>query len=558
MDATALPSEAEDRRSRSSRSSRRRSAPLLVHRIEIGLLHGHLDPAGLEARHDLIEAGLADIEDVRVVRTFFLEGRLSEAEAHTAAEAVLADPVQDRFAVGAPLTIRGVSGIKPRLVTVIRKPGVTNPEAESARLALTGLGLDVTRVQSARTYFVWTRARAKDVVEATRRAIGNDVIEDTSAGHVEDYHFPHPTSRRVRRRTVKLKKLSGPKLEVLSAEMGLSLTRLEMETIQAHFKTLGREPTDVELETIAQTWSEHCKHKTLAGAVHMTDEEGTREYQNLLKETVFEATRRLDKSWCWSVFEDNAGVIDFDGEDGVCMKVETHNHPSAIEPYGGAGTGIGGVIRDILGTGLGARPVANTDVFCFGDPRMAPADVPKGCMHPIRLMKGVVAGVRDYGNRMGIPTVNGAILFDDRYVGNPVVYAGCVGLIPKKDVAKAARPGDLVVAFGGRTGRDGIHGATFSSVELHSESETVSSGAVQIGDPITEKKVLDVLLQGRDLGLFTAVTDCGAGGFSSAVGEMGEKTGADVDMALAPLKYAGLDGFEIWISEAQERMVAAV
>jgi phosphoribosylformylglycinamidine synthase len=340
--------------------------------------------------------------------------------------------------------------------------------------------------------------------------------------------------------------------------MGLSLSRAEMEAIRAHFRALGREPTDVELETLAQTWSEHCKHKTLAGAVRMRDEDGSREYGNLLKETIFAATERLDRPWCWSVFRDNAGVIDFDGVDGVCMKVETHNHPSAIEPYGGAGTGVGGVIRDVLGTGKGARPVANTDVFCFGPPDLPSGEVPRGCLPPLRILRGVVSGVRDYGNRMGIPTVNGAICFDPRYVGNPVVYCGCVGILPRKDVRKAARPGDFVVAFGGRTGRDGIHGATFSSVGLHAKSETVSSGAVQIGDAITEKKVRDVLLRARELGLFHAVTDCGAGGFSSAVGEMGEETGADVDLAAAPLKYPGLTPAETWISEAQERMVAAV
>ncbi len=544
---------------------RQRKRAQIVYRLEIGVRPDLLDPAGLEAGANLTDAGLPDVADVRVVRTFFLRGPkiyFKPQDALIAAREVLCDPVQDDFVVDGNLRLRPDAGSaatgKPRIVTVIRKAGVTNPEAQSANIALRGVGLNVEEVQTARTYAVWTRASTAKVLAAARRALGNDVIEDVVPGRIEDYRFPSPKPARAKRRTVKLRGLAGPALEMLSAKMGLSLTRLEMETIQAHFKQLRREPTDVELETLAQTWSEHCKHKTLAGAVRMRDEDGERRYENLLKQTVFEATKRLNKPWCWSVFVDNAGVIDFDGEDGVCMKVETHNHPSAIEPYGGAGTGIGGVIRDILGTGLGARPVANTDIFCFGDPSLDNADVPKGAMHPLRLLKGVVSGVRDYGNRMGIPTVNGAILFDPRYVGNPVVYAGCVGLIPRKDVHKAARPGDLVVAFGGRTGRDGIHGATFSSVELHAESETVSSGAVQIGDPITEKKVLDVLLQGRDMGLFTAVTDCGAGGFSSAVGEMGEETGADVDLSAAPLKYEGLDAFEVWISEAQERMVAAI
>ncbi|MCA9135296.1 MAG: phosphoribosylformylglycinamidine synthase subunit PurL, partial [Planctomycetales bacterium] len=237
---------------------------------------------------------------------------------------------------------------------------------------------------------------------------------------------------------------------------------------------------------------------------------------------------------------------------------ETHNHPSALEPYGGANTGIGGVIRDPMGTGMGAKPVCNTDVFCFAPPDTPADQLPPGVLHPRRVMKGVVAGVRDYGNRMGIPTVNGAVYFDKRYLGNPLVYAGNVGMIPVGMEEKQVHPGDLIVSIGGRTGRDGIHGATFSSAELTSESESLSGGAVQIGNAITEKMVLDVLMQARDRGLYNAVTDCGAGGFSSAVGEMGEHVGAEVWLDKAPLKYDGLSYTEIWISEAQERMVLAV
>ncbi|MCA8938455.1 MAG: phosphoribosylformylglycinamidine synthase, partial [Planctomycetes bacterium] len=218
----------------------------------------------------------------------------------------------------------------------------------------------------------------------------------------------------------------------------------------------------------------------------------------------------------------------------------------------------GGVIRDILGTGLGAKPIMNTDVFCFGYLDMAHGEVPKGALHPLRTMRGVVSGVRDYGNRMGIPTANGALFFDERYTGNPLVYAGSIGIIPKDKVHKEAQPGDKIVAVGGRTGRDGIGGATFSSVELTEESEVVSSGAVQIGNAIQEKVVLDTLLQARDRDLYTCVTDCGAGGFSSAVGEMGEVTGARVELSACPLKYEGLSYREIWLSEAQERMVFAV
>jgi phosphoribosylformylglycinamidine synthase len=336
-----------------------------------------------------------------------------------------------------------------------------------------------------------------------------------------------------------------------------------MKTIQAHFRSLGRDPTDVELETVAQTWSEHCSHKTLAGRIRYRDGERQRTFDNMLRETIFAATEKVRNAagpadWCVSVFRDNAGVVRFDDDFNLVFKVETHNHPSALEPYGGANTGLGGVIRDPMGTGMGARPICNTDVFCFAPPDTPPEHLPPGVLHPRRVIKGVVSGVRDYGNRMGIPTVNGAIYFDSRYLGNPLVFCGNIGLIPADKSFKRPRAGDLIVAVGGRTGRDGIHGATFSSAELTSQSETVSGGAVQIGNAITEKMLLDVLLAARDRGLYNAVTDCGAGGFSSAVGEMGEKIGAEVWLDRVPLKYEGLSYTEIWISEAQERMVLSV
>ncbi|MCG8585423.1 MAG: AIR synthase-related protein, partial [Pirellulales bacterium] len=318
-----------------------------------------------------------------------------------------------------------------------------------------------------------------------------------------------------------------------------------------------------ELETIAQTWSEHCSHKTLAGRILYRDENGERLFENMLRETIFAATVEIrerlgDQDWCVSVFSDNAGIVRFDEDNNIVFKVETHNHPSALEPYGGANTGIGGVIRDPMGTGLGAKPICNTDVFCFAPPDTPANSLPKGVLHPRRVMRGVVEGVRDYGNRMGIPTVNGAVYFDERYLGNPLVYCGKVGLIPRDKCFGEPQPNDLIVAIGGRTGRDGIHGATFSSAELTSESESLSGGAVQIGNAITEKMVLDIVLEARDRGLYNAITDCGAGGFSSAVGEMGEKIGAEVWLERAPLKYAGLSYTEIWISEAQERMVLSV
>jgi phosphoribosylformylglycinamidine synthase len=343
----------------------------------------------------------------------------------------------------------------------------------------------------------------------------------------------------------------------ISREGLLSLNLAEMKAIQRYFSGIGRNPTDAELETIAQTWSEHCVHKTFRGLIEYTDENGTELIDNLLKSTIMRATYEIDKPWCVSVFSDNAGIIEFDENYNIAFKVETHNHPSAIEPYGGAGTGIGGVIRDPLGTGLGAKPILNTDVFCFGMPDYPYDQLPKGVLHPKRIFKGVVAGVRDYGNRMGIPTANGAILFDNRYLSNPLVYCGNVGLIPKNRCSKRVSPGDLIVVIGGRTGRDGIHGATFASLELDESSEQLGS-VVQIGNPIVEKKMVDTLLQARDRGLYSAITDCGAGGLSSAVGEMGSETGALVHLERVPLKYEGLAPWEIWLSEAQERMVLAV
>ena len=344
----------------------------------------------------------------------------------------------------------------------------------------------------------------------------------------------------------------------ISQEGLLSLNLAEMQAIQSHFSGIGRDPTDVEIETLAQTWSEHCVHKTFGGLIeYIEDDKQPIIINGLLKTTIIQVTEELNKSWCVSVFEDNAGIIEFDNTHNIVFKVETHNHPSAIEPYGGAGTGIGGVIRDSLGTGLGAKPILNTNVFCFGLPNLDYNQLPKGTLHPKRVFKGVVSGVRDYGNRMGIPTANGAILFDYRYTGNPLVYCGNVGIIPANRCQKKVERGDAIVVIGGKTGRDGIHGATFSSLELDDSSENLGS-VVQIGNPIIEKKVTDVLIQARDLSLYNCITDCGAGGLSSAIGEMGADFGAEVYLDDVSLKYEGLAPWEIWLSEAQERMVISV
>jgi len=339
----------------------------------------------------------------------------------------------------------------------------------------------------------------------------------------------------------------------------LSLTLDEMKRIQRYFLSAGRNPTDLELEMIAQTWSEHWFHKTFKSRIQLTeildsDSPVTEEIPSLFA-LIRQATDNIKKNWCISVFKDNAGIIRFDRDNCVCFKVETHNHPSALEPYGGAGTGIGGVIRDILGAGLGAKPILNTDIFCFAPLDTRHEELEEDIFHPRRLFKGVVSGVRDYGNRMGIPTANGAILFDPGYLHNILVYCGTVGMMPRSAVNKKVRSGDLVVVIGGRTGRDGIHGATFSSASLEKD---IPTSVVQIGNPIVEKKMLDALMMARDENLYSAITDCGAGGLSSAVGELAQHCGAKVHLDKVPLKYKDLKPWEIWVSESQERMVLSV
>ena len=532
---------------------------MTLFRIEAGLRGELPDPAALGVLSEFRSLGLAPPERARTVRIFWIETDRPRKEVEAAARGLLADPVTETFAVDRPVYGEAPAGAGgPRSVEVVRKPGVMDPVVGSLRKALSDRGMAAGHIGTGRKYLFYGPVSDEALRLAGRRILANESIEEL---HVDR---PAPVHRaageyRFRLRRVPLAGKNEAELEQLSRDGCLSLSIPEMRAVQKHFARLRREPTDVELETIAQTWSEHCVHKTLKGPVVLLGPgRRRRAYRSLLKETIVRATAKIAHPACLSVFKDNAGIVAFDDRWAVTFKVETHNHPSALEPYGGAGTGIGGVIRDTLGAGLGAKPIANTDVFCFGMPEARFEELPPGALHPRRIMAGVVAGVRDYGNRMGIPTVNGAVHFDPRYVGNPLVFCGSAGLIPRDQLHKAAQAGDLIVVIGGRTGRDGIHGATFSSIELSSESETVSSGAVQIGNAIEEKKVLDVLLQARDARLFHAVTDCGAGGLSSAVGEMGEETGAEVDLEKAPVKYAGLSYTEIWISEAQERMVFAV
>jgi phosphoribosylformylglycinamidine synthase len=347
---------------------------------------------------------------------------------------------------------------------------------------------------------------------------------------------------------------SDRQLQEISSELGLGLNLQEMEKIRGYFKRKSRNPTDVELQTIAQTWSEHCYHKTFKGKIRM----GDREIDSLFKTYIAKATENVNPRWCFSVFEDNAGIVRFDKGFGIAAKVETHNHPSAVEPFGGAATGVGGVIRDILG--VWADPIACTDVLGFGPLDYDYNKLPQGVKHPKYVYMGVTAGIGAYGNNMGIPTVNGAIYFDESYTGNVTVYCGCIGLLPLDKFRKNAKPGHLILMAGGKTGRDGIHGVTFASAELTEKSEEVSRPAVQIADPIEEEKLKRAVIEIRDLGLASAITDLGGGGLSSAIGETAKRfgCGASVELERVPLKYSDLAPWEIYISESQERMLLTV
>ncbi|MCP4610789.1 MAG: phosphoribosylformylglycinamidine synthase subunit PurL [Planctomycetes bacterium] len=524
--------------------------------MEVFNRSGFSDVHGKSILEDIKELGINSAQAVQSAKVFLIEADFDKNFAERVAHELLTDPVCEEYYIGRSSAPAGLA--KATLIEVHLKSGVTDPVAESVTTAIADMGVKADHVRTARKYVLLGEITQKQTDTIANKILSNDCIEDCVIGNEAEPPSPHLKPYELQIVQWPICELNDDQLTALSKEKDLFLNLVEMQTIQKYYQQLGREPSDIELESIAQTWSEHCVHKTLKSSVDMSINGEEVHFDDLLKETVFKATKQLDKDWCISVFADNAGVIEFDKDSAICFKVETHNHPSALDPYGGAATGIGGVIRDPMGTGMGARPIANTDIFCFGEPDKSIDEIPKGVLHPRRIMKGVVAGVRDYGNRMGIPTVNGAIYFDDRYMANPLVYCGNVGIMDKDKCFKNPQSGNLIIMVGGRIGRDGIHGATFSSGQMTHEHETIFSHAVQIGNPIVEKKMLDVLLQANEAGLYEAITDCGAGGLSSAVGEMGEELGAEVDLEKSPLKYAGLNYTEIWISEAQERMVIAV
>ncbi|GHO53391.1 phosphoribosylformylglycinamidine synthase subunit PurL [Ktedonobacter robiniae] len=504
---------------------------------------------------------------LHTAQLYHLTGSLSPQDVERLSQELLTDPVIQE----AHLSTYADTA---HTVDVFFHPGVTDTLAESVLEGARMLGLTgIARVETGRRYLLDERLSEAEVRILADALLYNPVIQHYEL-HPAHGNGSQPEAANASEGTpiadvagsqvamIPLTQMSDEQLLEVSKKGLLSLSLDEMRVIQQHFLEQGREPTDIELETLAQTWSEHCSHKTFKATIayRELDAQGN-EVENetirgLLKSYIMRATNEVQHPDLVSAFSDNAGIVRFTDTHDIAFKVETHNHPSAIEPFGGANTGVGGVIRDVVG--VSAEPIACTDILCFGPLETESASLPKGIIPPRRIASGVVNGVRDYGNKMGIPTVNGAVLYHPGYTYNPLVFCGCLGMLPHGSHPSKVEPGDLVVVLGGRTGRDGVHGATFSSGEMSHEINTQAGTAVQIGAPITEKKVTDVIIQARDRGLYHAITDCGAGGFSSAVGEMGSKTGARVELTKAPLKYQGLAPWEIWLSEAQERMVLAV
>ena len=519
---------------------------ILIYRIDVLPTSGETDRRGAALLKDLSDLNLSGVTSVSVIEVYWLKGDLDRPAVETLAREALTDPVTQTFSIDEPPE----KTTPNRSVLVAYNMGVTDPVEETILKAAAALGIKLEAARTGRLYILSGKFDDSTLNVITNQCLLNPIVQHAVAP--DSIIFGENPVYRFRLREIDLPEDDAPLCDVGQA---FCLSNEEVRAAANYYKKMGRKPTDIELETLAQSWSEHCVHKTFKAKFDFNGQI----IDNLLKSTIARATKQLDKPWCLSVFVDNSGVIDFDGDNAICFKVETHNHPSAVEPYGGAATGLGGVIRDVLGTGLSARPIFNTDVFCFGEPDMPYENLPAGALHPRRVFKGVRAGVADYGNRIGIPTVNGAVLFDERYTGNPLVYCGTAGIMPTWAAMPGTQsPGDLIVLMGGRTGRDGIHGVTFSSEALSDKSIEQSFSSVQIGNPIVEKRMIEAILQARDERLFSRITDVGGGGLSSAIGEMGENTGAKVFLDRVPLKYSGLSYSEIWISESQERMVLAV
>ena len=559
----------------------------MLRRIELGLKDHVVDSAGRKVAGGVAHALGLRVDECRIVKVFTIQGVDDDGIARILETGALHDPVLHEA------SLEPVAKGFDWIIEVGFRPGVTDNEGRTARESVAlvlGLGKDEAEhiaVYTSTQYLFSGQLGEDDALRIGRDFLANELIQrfdlKSAAQWAEAPGFEARAAQVTGEaidevREIDLEAMSDDELVAFSKENTLALSLLEMQMIREHYRDeavraarkaagLGEMPTDAEIEALAQTWSEHCKHKIFSSKIDYENRQtGQRTtIDSLFGTYIVGSTKTIraakgEDDFCLSVFKDNAGVIKFDDKHSVCIKVETHNSPSALDPYGGALTGIVGVNRDPMGTGMGANLVCNTDVFCFASPFWK-EELPPRLLHPRRVLEGVREGVEHGGNKSGIPTVNGSLVFHDQYLGKPLVFCGTIGLLPsevagKPSHEKTALPGDAIVMTGGRIGKDGIHGATFSSEELHEGSPAT---AVQIGDPITQRKMYDFLMRARDMGLYNAITDNGAGGLSSSVGEMAEFSGGcKMDISKAPLKYDGLRPWEILLSEAQERMTLAV
>ncbi len=487
---------------------------------------------------------IQSISNIKMIKVYRVENTLP-VTLEELTKKILCNTIYQTYVINKPVLFKA-----QKVLEVAYKPGVMNPEVNSILTIAKELNIQIDALEISREYHFFGNPTQQEIQTIVERLLVNKTVQRIITEPITTLQTVTvaPTVQ-----TINVSEMNADQLQMLSKNRQLHLNIEEMHVIQKHFQTIDRNPTDAELETIAQTWSEHCYHKTFKAKLIVDGKE---------KEPLYSRLKKVSKKYntdVVSAFVDNAGAYRFYDGYAVLGKVETHNSPSAIEPYGGAATGSGGVFRDIMGTGQGAKVIASTDMFCFGPPNLDEKELPPGCLHPNYLLRNVVAGVRDYGNRMGIPTNNGSVHFHKNFRAKPTVIVGAYGIAPEKYChKKEPQPEDIIFTVGGKTGRDGIHGATFSSGQMTSETKSVNASAVQIGNPIEEKRLTDALLAARNLGLIRTLTDCGAGGFSSAIGEMASTTGAYIDLAKAPLKYSGLAPWEIWISESQERMVCAI
>lgn len=585
----------------------------MIQVIEVGFKRGVRDAPGENRAREIRDFLNIPVQGVVTRKLYYINAEMTHTQVELAAAELFCDPIIEEYVVNRKLSCEEFD----YSITVGYKPGVTDNVGKSAAAALKEmLGIECSGDRGVTTAirYLLSGVNRGQAERIAGELLANSLIEETDILNFQqcrnseaseaqppgiakygidqsgidrsdigkaglDKSGQQTDTTEACRRTAQDEEPQLIDLEVGDAELleisqnrTLALNLREMKTIRNYFQQLevqvqrrgvGLEarPTDVELEAIAQTWSEHCHHKVFNGIIHYTDEHGKKKKINSLFDTYIKrVTGELDTPWLLSVFKDNAGIIRFNDRLALVYKVETHNSPSALDPYGGAMTGIVGVNRDPLGTGMGARLTANVWGYCLGNP-LAEETISPRLLHAHRIREGVHRGVIEGGNQSGIPYMRGWELFDHRFAGKPLVFCGTLGEMPLQIAGipcehKEVHAGDIMVMVGGRVGKDGIHGATFSSEELHEASPVQ---AVQIGDPITQKKMADMLLEARDRLLYRAITDNGAGGLSSSVGEMALLSGGcEMDLAKVPLKYQGLKAWEILISEAQERMTLAI